>query len=113
MLDAAQIRALIQSPEAAAFLKANMSREMPLANVYGSNMLDRFLSNGVSGHEMSREVVKGFAKPSILIENYLEGRPEAQKFFGMVARLEHQLHGSLVQAQEKLRPHVKFVLGQD
>lgn len=113
MFGAEQLRAMLKSPEAAAFLKQNMPKELPLANIYGSNLLDRFLSSSISGQEMAREVMKGFTKPSILIDHYLEGRPDAQKFFGMLARLEQQLHGTLVQAQEKLKPHVEFVLGLD
>ena len=112
MFGAEQLRAMLKSPEAAAFLKQNMPKELPLANVYGTDLLDRFLS-GVSEQGMALEVMRGFAKPSILIENYLEGKPDAQRFFGMLARLEQQLHGTLVQIQDKLKPHVKFVLGQD
>lgn len=111
MLSAAQIRALIESPEAAAFLKENMSRELPLANVYGSSLFDRFLSSSVSGQEMSREMMKGFAKPSILIGHYLNGNPKAHTFFSSLASMERQLHGQFVQIRDGLRPHIEFVLG--
>jgi hypothetical protein len=112
MFGAEQLRAMLKSPEAAAFLKQNMPKELPLANVYGSDFLDRFLS-GVSGQEITREAIRGFVKPSIFIEHYLEGQPAAQRFFGGLARLEQQLHGTLVQVQEKLKPHVEFLLGLD
>lgn len=111
MFDAAQLRELIRSPEAAAFVKKGMSQEWPLANVYGSNMIDRFLTDSVSGREMAREVIKGFAKPSILIEHYLEGKTDARKVFSVLAGPEQNLQRSLVQAREELKPHIEFVLG--
>jgi len=110
-LPAAHLRELIKNPEAAAFVKAGMSQELPLANFYGSNLLDRFLSDGISGNQLARELMKEFAKPSIFIKHYLEGNPKAQKVFNVLPRLEQNLHGKLVQAQESIKPHVKFVLG--
>lgn len=111
VLSAEQIKTLIKSPEAAASLKGDLSKALPLANVYGSALLDRFLSNGASGHEMSQEMIKGFAKPSVLIGHYLEGNPEAQKFFGNLANMERQIYESSVRARDGLKSHLELVLG--
>jgi hypothetical protein len=110
-LPAAHLRELIKNPEAAAFVKEGMSKEFPLANFYGSNLLDRFLSDGISGNQLARELVKEFARPSIFIKHYLEGNPKAQKVFSVLPHFEQTLHGKLVQAQESIKPHVKSLLG--
>jgi hypothetical protein len=104
-----QLEALI--PQAAGYLKENMSRQLPLANVYGSDLFDRFLSGKISAPEMSREMVKGFAKPSIFITHYLEGNADAQKLFGNLATVERKFCRDLNLSRDKLKEHVKLLLG--
>ena len=112
-LSSSQLRELIKNPEAAAFVKEGMSKQLPLANFYGSNLLDLFLTDGISGKEMARELVKEFTHPSIFIRHYLEGNPKALKVFSVLPQFEQKMHASLVEAQEEIKPHVKFVLEHD
>jgi hypothetical protein len=110
-LSRTQLEAMIKSPQAMAYLKENMSRQLPLANVYGSDLLDRFLTRKISGPEMSRELAKGFAKPRILIAHYLEGNVAAQKFFENLAAAERELHKELNLTRDRLKDHVQLLLG--
>lgn len=110
-LPAAELRGLIKNPEAAAFVKDGMSKRFPLADLYESNLLDRFFASEVPGNLLARELIKAFARPSVFLNHYLEGNPKAQEVFKALPRLEKNLHGKLVQAQEGLKAHVKLVLG--
>jgi len=112
-LNAEQIKALIKSPEAAASLKKHLSERLPLANVYGTDLFDRFLSSSVSGKEMTREMMKGVTKPSILIGHYLEGSLEAKRIFSRLAPMESILYENSVQIRGRLKPHIELLLGLD
>jgi hypothetical protein len=110
--NAEKIRASLKTPEATASLKKDLSEMLPLSpNVYGSNLLERFLSSSVSGKEMAGEMMKGVTKPSILIGYYLEGRLEAKKLFSRLAPMERQIYDNSVRIREGLKPHIELVLG--
>jgi hypothetical protein len=107
-LSRAQIEAFL--PQIAERAKKQMSEMLPLANVYDSDLMDRFLSGRISGRDMAREIAKGAGKPRILIGHYLEGNAHAQAFFGNLAASERTLHEHLVRSREEINGHVQRLL---
>jgi hypothetical protein len=114
-LGRSQIEALLQDPRAAAFFKEHMSRQMPLEGIYNSDLLDRFLSDKTEPQKMSQEVMKGFAKPRILIGHYLEGNTNALEFFSNLSVMERKIYENTVRSRDVLKEHVNLVLslGED
>lgn len=104
-----QLEELIQ--QAAGYLKTELPKQIPLANVYEGDLFERLLSRRTSGSEISREVAKGFAKPAVLIGHYLEGNAAAQRLFGNLAAVEENFHKGLNRTRDRLKEHYKFLRG--
>jgi len=96
-----QLEAML--PQAAAYLKQEMARQMPLSGTYESDLIERFLEGRTTGEEMGKRLTGGFAKPSVLIAHYLKGNPKAEALFGMLAEREKSLHEQLVEGRDRVK----------
>lgn len=95
--------------------KKELPELAPLANVYDSDLMERFFAGKISGRDMALEVAKGASKPKLLIGHYLERNVHVQALFGNLAEIERTLREHLVRSREEINEHVQrqLALGND
>jgi hypothetical protein len=105
-----QLEAMLRKREAAAHLRMELQKALPLWRVYDSDLLERFLVGRVGAAEMAQSLARGFARPSVLIAHYLEGSQNAIKFFGALIAMEQKIQTSLLKWREVARELVRVEL---